>query len=101
MTSFLRDLDPLDPAASPLLAHLTGLAPVRVHVSKDEVVLDDSLRYVERAVAAGVEARANVWKGMIHGFLSGIGMLEASTQALEAISAFLKEQFATTAIRSL
>ena len=36
--------------------------------SDDEVLLDDSLRYVERAVAAGVDARADVWMGMPHGF---------------------------------
>ncbi len=30
----------------------------RIHVGDDEVLLDDSLRYVEHAVAAAVDARA-------------------------------------------
>ena len=63
--------------------------PIRIHVRDDEVLLDDSLRYVERAVVAGVNARVDVWEGMAHGFLSGFGTLAASTQALEAIAAFL------------
>ena len=32
-----------------------GMDPIRVHVGGDEVLLDDSRRYVERAVTAGVE----------------------------------------------
>jgi acetyl esterase/lipase len=80
---------PADPVASPLYGEFVGLPPIRVHVGDDEVLLDDSLRYVERAVAAGVDARADVWEGMAHGFLSGIGKLAASTQALDTIGAFL------------
>jgi acetyl esterase/lipase len=34
------------------------------------VLLDDSRRYVERAVAAGVDATLDVWMGMAHGFVS-------------------------------
>ena len=33
----------------------------RIHIGDDEVLLDDSLQYVERAVAAGVDAQADVW----------------------------------------
>ena len=57
----------------------------------DEVLLDDSSRFVERAVAAGVDARADVWEGMPHGFLSGVGTLAASEQALDEIGRFLAE----------
>jgi acetyl esterase/lipase len=52
--------------ASPLYGVLGGLPPLRVHVG--EVLLDDSLRHVERAVAAGVDAKVDVWEGMPHGF---------------------------------
>jgi monoterpene epsilon-lactone hydrolase len=54
--SYLGVCDPKNPLASPLFyGDLTGLPPVRVHVGDDEVLLDDSRRYVERAVAAGVD----------------------------------------------
>jgi acetyl esterase/lipase len=82
-----------DPIASPLFGNLAGLPPVSVHVGDDEVLLDDSRRYVERAIAAGVDAKLDVWEGMPHGFLGGIGNFSASAQALEAIGEFLVERF--------
>ena len=69
----------------------------RIHVGDDEVLLDDSLRYVERAVAAGVDARADVWMGMPHGFPGSIGRLKAAAQALNAIGTFLAERLQTHA----
>jgi len=90
--SYLGGHDPADPLASPLYGELVGLPPIRVHVGDDEVLLDDSLRYVERAVAAGVDARVDVWEGMAHGFLSDIGRLAASAQALGAIGGFLADR---------
>jgi monoterpene epsilon-lactone hydrolase len=50
-----------DPLASPLHADPSGLPPIRVHVGEDEVLLDDSRRFVEHAVAAGVDAELDVW----------------------------------------
>jgi hypothetical protein len=44
-----------------------------------------TLRYVERAVAAGVDARADVWMGMPHGFPANIGRLKAAEQAFDAM----------------
>jgi acetyl esterase/lipase len=90
--SYLGGHDPADPLASPLYGKLAGLPPVRIHVGDDEVLLDDSLRYVERAVMAGVDARVDVWEGMPHGFLSGIGTLAASEQALDEIGRFLADR---------
>jgi monoterpene epsilon-lactone hydrolase len=93
--AYLNGRDPADPAASPLYGDLAGLPPVRVHVGDDEVLLDDSIRYVERAVAAGVDAKVDVWEGMVHGFLCSIGQLDAAAQALDAIGAFLSKQLAS------
>ena len=86
--SYLGGYDPEDPFASPLHADLKGLAPIRVHVGNDEVLLDDSVRLVERAVAAGVDARLDVWQGMVHGHLA------ASTETLQLIGEFLIDRFA-------
>jgi epsilon-lactone hydrolase len=89
--------DPKNPLASPLYADLTGLPPVRVHVGDDEVLLDDSRRYVEKAVVAGVDARLDVWMGMPHGFVINIGGFNAATQALKASGAFLTERLRSVA----
>jgi epsilon-lactone hydrolase len=90
--SYLGSADPKNPKASPLYAQLSGMPPVRIHVGDDEVLLDDSLRYVEHAAAAGVDAQLHLWMGMPHGFAGSIGKLKAAAQALDAIGAFLAER---------
>jgi acetyl esterase/lipase len=94
--SYLNGADANDPAVSPLRADLTGLPPIRVHVGDDEVLLDDSVRFVERALAAGVDAQLDVWEGMVHGFPGSVGQLSASTQALEQIGSFLSERLSNS-----
>ncbi len=90
--SYLGGTDPKQPRASPIYARLSGLAPVRIHVGDDEVLLDDSRRYVDRAIAAGVDARLHIWMGMAHGFAGSVGKLKASAQALDDIGMFLAEK---------
>jgi epsilon-lactone hydrolase len=92
--SYLNGADPHDLSVSPLYADLTGLSPIRVHVGDDEVLLDDSVRFVDRALAAGVDAQLDIWEGMAHGFPGSVGVLNASTQALQQIGSFLSESFA-------
>ena len=48
----------------------------------DEVLLDDSRLYVERAVVAGVDAKLDLWMRMPHGFVNSVGNLLAANQAL-------------------
>jgi acetyl esterase/lipase len=90
VASYLGDADAKNPLASPLYGDLSGLPPIRVHVGDDEVLLDDSRRYVERAVAAGVDVELDIWMGMPHGFVTGIGQFDAARRSLDAIGAFLK-----------
>ena len=92
VASYLGEIDPKNPLASPLYGDLSGLPPIRVHVGDDEVLLDDSRRYVERAVAAGVDAELDVWMGMPHGFVTALGAFDAARQSLNAIGAFLAER---------
>jgi monoterpene epsilon-lactone hydrolase len=90
--SYLGSADAKQPLASPLFGRLSGMPPTRIHVGDDEVLLDDSLRFVERAAAAGVDARADVWMGMAHGFPASVGRLKAAAESLDAIGAFLTER---------
>jgi epsilon-lactone hydrolase len=94
--SYLGETDPKNPLASPLYGDLSGLAPIRIHVGDDEVLLDDSRRYIERAVAAGVDAKLDVWMEMPHGFVTNVGGFNAATQALEASGAFLIDRLERT-----
>jgi acetyl esterase/lipase len=89
---YLAGHKPTDPAASPLFADPTGFPPIRLHVGDAEVLLDDAVRYAERAVAAGVDARLDVWEGMAHGFLGSVGRFQAADAALDLIAVFLRDR---------
>jgi monoterpene epsilon-lactone hydrolase len=92
VASYLGETDPKNPVASALYGDLRGLPPIRVHAGDDELLLDDSRRYVERAVAAGVDAELDVWMGMPHGFVAYTREFEAARQALKSIGAFLADR---------
>ncbi|MEA9389791.1 alpha/beta hydrolase [Acerihabitans sp. TG2] len=97
--SYIGNRDPSEPLISPLYGTLSGLPPLRVHVGDAEVLLDDSLRYVGRAIDAGVDAAAEVWNGMPHGFLAGVGRLAAADQALEAMGTFLSARLDASQVK--
>ncbi len=95
--AYLAGHDATDPQASPLFAKLAGLPPLRLHVGDDELLLDDALRYAERAAVAGVDAHVDVWEGLPHVFLSSVGQLAAADQALAQVGAFVAGRIAATA----
>jgi epsilon-lactone hydrolase len=86
---YLGEHSATDPLASPLNLDLGGLSAIRIHVGDDEVLLDDARRFAERAVAAGVDTKLEIWEGMLHVFPSAVGTFEAADIAFEEIGAFL------------
>ena len=86
---YLNGHDPGDPAASPLYGDLGTMPPLIFHVGEDEVLLDDACRYGARAISAGADITVDVWEGMPHGFVSGVGRFSAANQALTALGTFL------------
>ena len=95
VSAYLGNADPKHPSASPLFAPLKNLPPIRIHVGDAEVLLEDSRRFVERAIAAGVDASLEIWMGMPHGFAGEVGSLKAANKALDSIGAFLREKLQT------
>jgi epsilon-lactone hydrolase len=87
--SYLGWAQAQNPLASPLFGGFKDMPATRLYVGDDEVLLDDSLRYADRAAASGVDARAEVWEGMAHGFPAGVGKLKAAAEALDAMGVFL------------
>jgi epsilon-lactone hydrolase len=82
--------DPADPLLSPLFAELGGLPPMLIHAGGDEVMLDDSRLFAERAEAAGVPVAFSVFDGMWHVFhASGVRIPEAR-QAISEIGDFVR-----------
>ena len=86
---YLQGAKATDPKASPLYSALRGLPSIRIDVGEDEVLLDDSRVYAERAHAAGTDVSLSVWVGMSHCFPFNIGRLAAAGQAVDAICRFL------------
>jgi epsilon-lactone hydrolase len=87
---YLGATDARHPLASPLYADLQGLPPLLMHVGDEEVLLDDTTRFVERARAAGVEAEAEVWPQMFHVFHAFAGMLPEGREAIAKLGEFLR-----------
>jgi acetyl esterase/lipase len=78
-----------DPRISPLFADLHRLPPTLVQVGTDEIVLDDSTRFAERASAAGVDVELQRFEGLFHDFQVFARLLPSARAALDDIAAFL------------
>lgn len=63
-----EDGDRRNPLASPIYADLTGFGPIYSQVGGDEVLVDDSRRLHERALACGVASRMDIVPEMQHVF---------------------------------
>ncbi len=66
--------------------------PLLIHVGEDEVLLDEVVRFGERAVAAGVDAKTVVWPGMFHVFHMFERFVPEVRKANEEIAAFIKDK---------
>ncbi|MGH7803628.1 MAG: alpha/beta hydrolase [Candidatus Binatia bacterium] len=84
--------DPKHPHISPLYADMRGLPPLYFQVGDTEILLDDATRFVERARAAGVEAKVDVFDGMPHVFQGYAPLLPEALDAFERIGAFVKSK---------
>lgn len=85
---YLAGQDRETPLASPVHADLSGLPPLLVQVGDHEVLLDDSVRLVDRAKAAGVDATLEVEEEGIHVF-QAFPVPEA-TEAIARLAAFVR-----------
>jgi monoterpene epsilon-lactone hydrolase len=86
------DMPPQDPRLSPVYADLSALPPTLIQVGSDELLLNDSLRFAERAKAAGVELQLEVYPGLWHVFQAHVGLLHAADFAMARVISFLRTQ---------
>jgi acetyl esterase len=85
-----------DPYASPLRAgSLRGVAPALILTAELDPLVDEGELYGERLRAAGVAARTVRYDGMIHGFMSYLGRIDAARTAVAECGDALKEAIAT------
>jgi monoterpene epsilon-lactone hydrolase len=87
---YLAGQDPLIPYSSPLYGDLSGLPPILMQVGDAELLLDDSVRFAEKAKKAGVKVTLEVWPEMFHVWqLFGPTFPEAQ-QAIDRIGEFIR-----------
>jgi monoterpene epsilon-lactone hydrolase len=87
---YLAGAQPTNPLVSPVYADLTGLPPLLIQVSDNEVLLDDSCRIAEHAVRDGVEATLQLWPGVPHGWQIFAPILPEARAALRGAAAFIR-----------
>lgn len=87
---YVGDHDPCLPYISPLYGDLQGLPPILIYVGDDETMRDDSVRFAEKAKAAGVDVTLKVEKGMVHCYPFFAPLFPEATKAMNEICAFIK-----------
>ena len=92
--AYLGGKDARTPLAAPLYAELKGLPPLLIQVGDAETLLDDSNRLAQRARAAGVQVKLEVWPEMIHVFQLFASFLPEGQQAVEGIGQYLSQHLA-------
>jgi monoterpene epsilon-lactone hydrolase len=84
---FLGDAStPHDPLVSPLHADLTGLPPLYIQASSEEVLADDSRSFAEHAQEAGVEVRIDLFPGQQHTFQMAAGRSPEADEAIRRLA---------------
>ncbi|MET0928090.1 MAG: alpha/beta hydrolase [Aeromicrobium sp.] len=80
-----------DPDASPLrVADFSGLAPAFVLLATHDPLHDEGVAYVDELRAAGVDAQLVVVPGVMHGFLTAIGQLDAADEGIRLVGEYLR-----------
>lgn len=80
-----------DPLASPLYADLSGLPPLLIYASRDEILLSDATRLHGRAEAAGITSTLRLQSRMPHVWPVML-MLPEARASLREVAAFMHER---------
>lgn len=85
---YLGGADPRQPHASPLYADLRGLPPLLLFASRQEILLDDTLRLADKARAAGVSVEVILRDRMPHVWPIFVHLLPEAREAMRDVAAF-------------
>jgi acetyl esterase/lipase len=77
-----------DPLISPLFADLRDLPPILLQSGRNEILLDDSVRFFEKAQKAGVDITLKIWDDMFHVFQL-FSFLPETQESMKQVSAFV------------
>ncbi|MDX1404127.1 MAG: alpha/beta hydrolase [Woeseiaceae bacterium] len=89
LSSLMGMLNASSVAMSPLFGELRNLPPTLVFASDCEMLLDDSLRYVNKARAQGSPVRLQLWPGMVHVWQMFQHVLPEARESIDEAAAFI------------
>jgi monoterpene epsilon-lactone hydrolase len=90
--NYLGEVGPRTPYASPVFADLHGLPPIYIQVGTVEMLQDDSILFAEKAKAAGVDIKIDIYPGYFHVFQAFFRILKVAREANKKLAAFMVEQ---------
>jgi acetyl esterase/lipase len=79
-----------DPLISPLFGDLRGLPPIHIQSGRNEILLDDSVRFYEKARQTGVDVTLKIWDDMFHVFQL-FSFLPETQESTKQVSAFINK----------
>jgi acetyl esterase/lipase len=88
-----------DPLVSPIFGDLTGFPPLLVQTATGDFVVGESRLLVERAQAAGVDARLELYPAETHVFHVFWSFLPEAADALQQAGAFIRERLAAAPVQ--
>jgi acetyl esterase/lipase len=92
VSDYIAGFDPRHPLISPLYADLSRLPPLLLHVGEHELLLDDVVRFGDRALASGIKVKTVVWPQMFHVFQTFAPILPEARLANDQIVKFVLAQ---------
>jgi monoterpene epsilon-lactone hydrolase len=87
---FSARINPAEPRVSPVYGDLGGLPPTLVQASLGEMLLDDAVRYVNKARASGSPVELQAWPHMVHVWQIFVRDLPEAQQAFAEIDKFMQ-----------
>ena len=89
VSNYMGDADLKSPYASPIFADLQGLPPIYIQVGTDEILLDDSVRFAQRATEQGSPVRIEIYSRYFHVFQGFFRILYKARIANRRLADFL------------
>jgi monoterpene epsilon-lactone hydrolase len=87
---YLAGAEPNLPEVSPLFADLHGLPPLLIQAGTKEMLLDDSVRFADKAKNAGADVTLELYDGMFHCWQLFSSRLPQGKKALESAGRFIR-----------
>lgn len=90
---YLNGEDPAQSLLAPaVFADLSGFPPVLLQVGTNELLLDDSVRFADRAREAGVDVILDVVADVPHVFPAFVGKLDEADEAIDRAALFITQR---------